>query len=705
MDAKDPRLIMTLEALSQKAEGAWNRLQNRDRCLPASEFVVEVSSRESTPAVDSIASQIQLGFNNKPKDLQRGFVFGSDLHICDVFLGERGTGFSGRHFCITFNERGEVIFNNTSRKEVQVDYNGEDPSRRNQFTWILFDTYENIKVTLGKDLIFKIKWPDHDNCRAEYTAHRDAYLEEHRNALPPFSQLGMESQPITAVLTAQQSPRHKLPGQASIYLLEEELGHGTFGTVHKAVDVSTGEVHAAKQFHHGDWKREVDILISLSHVSGVIDLKIIPCLTFFAKEHIVKFVRFSEEQKPLLVMEYLPLGNLDHQHCQHLITEEETLQILHQGLYALEYLHSHSPPLAHRDIKPENILVQSRMPFVIKLADFGLAKNSSSFKTLCGSYEYAAPEIWGRDRYTASVDIWSLGVITLKYGYKLPLPSQKRKGIPWCRDITQKAEEGEGEGDTLMDLISTKMLRMDHRHRGSASECLEEVYRLGFHKIQNVDIGRTTLTGKTAVRGGVTRSKSVTAQPLQHAPSDRDVESGFYDIGGTSKSTVIAPSKRGLRDRNFNFYNRISQQSLQHTQGSTQIWNPQTDKSLTPTPSKRRQPQMTLSPTTDTSEEGRSKRSRVSVSLKAGEGPPEPSPISRVPRIFRQVVRKYTQNRTRSPLGKASAPAAEVGPGEVDTPPSKRKIHDNVMAMLGGNLDEGNLDGKDEGKAKVHHPQ
>ncbi len=80
----------------------------------------------------------------------------------------------------------------------------------------------------------------------------------------------------------------------------------------------------------------------------------------------MEFVDFSEGQKPLLVMEYLPLGNLA---CQDFITEEETLQILCQGLQALKYLHSHSPPLAHRDIKPKNILIQSRIPFVIKLVD------------------------------------------------------------------------------------------------------------------------------------------------------------------------------------------------------------------------------------------------------------------------------------------------------------------------------------------------
>ena len=43
-----------------------------------------------------------------------------------------------------------------------------------------------------------------------------------------------------------------------------------------------------------------------------------------------------------------------------------------------------------------------------------------------------------------------------------------------------------------MNLISTKILRIDYRHRGSASDYLEEFYRLGFHEIPTVDVGRTS---------------------------------------------------------------------------------------------------------------------------------------------------------------------------------------------------------------------
>lgn len=92
-------------------------------------------------------------------------------------------------------------------------------------------------------------------CLARYEAHRDAYLEECRNATPSLSRLGMDS------LQSQ----HRQP----IYLPEEELGRGNFGKVNKVVHVSTSDEYAGKKFHSGNWKKEVEILSKVSHVSVV----------------------------------------------------------------------------------------------------------------------------------------------------------------------------------------------------------------------------------------------------------------------------------------------------------------------------------------------------------------------------------------------------------------------------------------------------
>lgn len=203
------------------------------------------------------------GLAYRSKDINHGFVFGSDPRICDVLLGGKADGFSGRHFCIAFNERGDVILRYMSSRAASVSYSGEDAPVRSYFTWILFETYKNIIVMVAKDnLKFKVVWPDHEKCMEMYEAHRNRYLAEARNAMPQFDQLDVPSQQITAQVTQQHSPR-----QQPIYLLEKELGSGASGTVYKIVDVSTGYQYAAKEFHRFDWKGEVETLKLISHVS------------------------------------------------------------------------------------------------------------------------------------------------------------------------------------------------------------------------------------------------------------------------------------------------------------------------------------------------------------------------------------------------------------------------------------------------------
>ena len=125
-------------------------------------------------------------------------------------------------------------------------------------------------------------------------------------------------------------------------------------------------------------------------------------VTDISKKHIAKFVDFSEKKKLMLMMKYLSFENL---RSQKYIDEKENLQILFQELQTLEYLYSQSSSFAHRDIKPENILVQSRMFFVIKLADFELTKNDFIFETFCETTSYVAFEIGKRSDYITMMNI------------------------------------------------------------------------------------------------------------------------------------------------------------------------------------------------------------------------------------------------------------------------------------------------------------
>src|SRR5438105_4119141 len=110
----------------------------------------------------------------------------------------------------------------------------------------------------------------------------------------------------------------------------------------------------------------------------------------------------GEEPSPYFLMDYFDLGNLEDFH--QVAVQENLLTILIQTLEGLAHLHSRG--VVHRDLKPANILVASENPFSIKIADFGLATDKPYLKSFCGTYIYAAPEVYLAKPYTPAVDLW-----------------------------------------------------------------------------------------------------------------------------------------------------------------------------------------------------------------------------------------------------------------------------------------------------------
>uniref|UniRef100_A0A0B7KJ04 Protein kinase domain-containing protein n=1 Tax=Bionectria ochroleuca TaxID=29856 RepID=A0A0B7KJ04_BIOOC len=257
------------------------------------------------------------------------------------------------------------------------------------------------------------------------------------------------------------------PGRGPIFL-RKKLGEGGFGVVTHFWNVSTAEEYALKQpskraliekeFDARSWKREASIMGRIDH------------------EHIVRLLRAEEEPFPKLYLEYLPGGSLlDQEH----MSTGECIQVLRQLLLALAYLHRLEPPIVHRDIKPENILVESRYAgnIVVKFGDFGISRErreSGNWKTICGTWRYAAPEILesrelrnskerSRKYYTTAVDIWSLGVVMFRLLRGLPeyKPKYDLQGAKWGKMILTKLKHDlEERPSELLQFLSTKMLVM-----------------------------------------------------------------------------------------------------------------------------------------------------------------------------------------------------------------------------------------------------
>uniref|UniRef100_A0A7S4BU08 non-specific serine/threonine protein kinase n=1 Tax=Chrysotila carterae TaxID=13221 RepID=A0A7S4BU08_CHRCT len=185
------------------------------------------------------------------------------------------------------------------------------------------------------------------------------------------------------------------------YKTIKPLGDGTYGSVVKAVNRTTGEIVAIKRMKKKfySWEecmqlREVTSLRKLSH------------------PNIVKLKEVIRENDILyFVFEFLDM-NL-YQLCKDrdkLFPESKVRNMTYQMLQALAYMHKHG--FFHRDLKPENMLVSGN---TMKIADFGLAREIRSkppYTDYVSTRWYRAPEVLLRaPQYNAPIDTWAIGTI------------------------------------------------------------------------------------------------------------------------------------------------------------------------------------------------------------------------------------------------------------------------------------------------------
>ena len=183
------------------------------------------------------------------------------------------------------------------------------------------------------------------------------------------------------------------------------LGEGGFGRVELATHVITKVPAALKiidkekidSYYNKNLHREGNILGRLYHPNIIRLLEILSTSTLLC--FVLEYVPRSRTLQDVLAES----GSL---------SESTTRTLAAQLSSALHYLHGRR--VLHRDLKLDNILVNEERTECY-LIDFGLSTlwhHGKLMKTHCGSLEYAAPELFLRDKYYGpAVDIWSLGIV------------------------------------------------------------------------------------------------------------------------------------------------------------------------------------------------------------------------------------------------------------------------------------------------------
>jgi len=117
--------------------------------------------------------------------------------------------------------------------------------------------------------------------------------------------------------------------------------------------------------------------------------------------------------RPFLVMELVKGRPFSEILKRHRPEERESVELLEQASQGTAA--AHAAGIIHRDLKPANLLVTGAGQ--VKVADFGLARASSSTKAITapgsaiGTPMYMAPELVSAKEATAAADVYALGTI------------------------------------------------------------------------------------------------------------------------------------------------------------------------------------------------------------------------------------------------------------------------------------------------------
>nr|CDS28834.2 Casein kinase II alpha subunit Cell cycle [Hymenolepis microstoma]CUU98902.1 Casein kinase II alpha subunit Cell cycle [Hymenolepis microstoma] len=285
------------------------------------------------------------------------------------------------------------------------------------------------------------------------------------------------------------------------FIIENELGQGSYGAVFKLKDIENSETFAVKCIKDMDLRlisHEIFILRKMQNSRNVI--------------HFYGAVYIKPLHAACLVMEHV--DSIELEDILDSLKLDDIKYYSYQLLIALDECHKRN--IIHCDVKPDNILIDP-IKRVLRLIDFGMAKSidvNRSRKTDIGTLDFNAPELLlNYKRFDSSIDIWAFGCIfaSAVYGrnrlfggdtctevlqsitsilgsdkffeyidtYGIPMSPKKMTDYTkfpvqtWDSLITE--ENSNTATDEALDLIE-QLLVFDHKQRLSAEEAMKHPF-------------------------------------------------------------------------------------------------------------------------------------------------------------------------------------------------------------------------------------
>ena len=201
-------LLVIVTPKHKRAEEAFAYPENANRCCTKNlstdhtegeELIARKPGKASSSATPNI--YLHLSHTQEPKNLLKGFVFGTDANTCDVLLNRsRSSGISGNHFSIQIDwDSGSPILSCLTGRGIRI----KEESTRSQMRTLFRDDVQIIPpgATLFVEVIdsfeLTVSCPHRGDLQSTYNETLKEYYGRYKDAVPDMNNVTLKAPDMT----------------------------------------------------------------------------------------------------------------------------------------------------------------------------------------------------------------------------------------------------------------------------------------------------------------------------------------------------------------------------------------------------------------------------------------------------------------------------------------------------------------------------